>query len=118
MNHNQCKKCGGIMDMHYLLWCPTCDKPEPAMTPIYEFFKVARYIAQHEGYEWKDHKTSWVNKVLGDLDIPGNDCYIPFHVLDDEEEYDIYEHLHQFAAGLIKHFGIQDDTSIILCISW
>jgi len=118
MNNIICPKCGGPMLIHYGFTCPLCDIPQPDTRKIYDFFKIATYIAAHEGYPWgSGNLNSWVRKVLLALDFPGNDCIISYCVLDDPEEY-VTDVEYEFAQGLQKYFDISENDSILLSISW
>ncbi len=119
---SKCTKCGGKMNMHYSLWCPKCDKPEPETVRVLDYFKVARYISAQEGWPYEDssikaHRELWVSKVLSQLEFPGNDCYIPWYACEDEE--DEYEsELWQLDQGLRKYFDLKDGEKVLLNISW
>jgi len=97
--------------MHYVQYCPMCDKPEPKVVTVYEFFKVAMYIVAHEGYD-----RIWVNNVLDCIDFPGNDCTVDYCVIEDEDEDE--EVLRQFNAGLMKHFNLDRGDELMIEISW
>jgi hypothetical protein len=126
MKWGKCKKCNGDLDMHGNKWCPKCDKPKAETCVVLDFLKVARYIAEHEGYPYKDdgsvesHRNTWVYRLMNELEFPGNDCYISWYMLiEDEYEEDERDSLTwQFDQGLRKHYGFKDDELVILNISW
>lgn len=131
MTGEQCKKCGTVLYLHYGAHCWSCDKPEPELKKVFEFFQVAEYIAQKEGYLIESDQKSrllgklsgkdvWRREVLKEIEFPGNDCYISWYISDvhSEESPEDDDVLWQFNQGLIKHFGMQPDDSILLSISW
>jgi len=115
---NKCKKCSGNMEMHYVEFCPMCDKPEDEVVRTLDFYRTAYYIAAHEGYEYKRNNTkSWLHRVLSQMEFPGNDSSINFGWEDDcEEEYE--PELWQYCQGLKKHFGVDGEEGVMLNISW
>ena len=115
-----CAKCGGEMHMHYYESCPMCDKPADKNARILDFFKVAEYIAAHEGYSYdRADIDNWHRKVLAELDFPGNDCYIDwFAPFEDEEEFEPDKPIWQFHLGLVKYFDVKENDKILLSISW
>lgn len=120
MPNKLCAKCGTEMDMHYVLWCPNCSVPVVTKVDVVDFFQAARYIAQQEGYLWKnvDRKVDWVHNVLVDLEIQGNDSYKLWTAIEPDELEACNELSIQFDQGLRKYFGLKDDCSILLNISW
>jgi hypothetical protein len=95
-----------------------CDKPTDQTKRILDFYKVAAYIAAHEGYSWDSNDLrNWPRKVLSQMEYPGNDCYISWGKLDDEDEDEYGTELWQFGKGLEKYFDIGDED-ILLNISW
>lgn len=111
----KCDICDGELDMHFGLWCPRCDKPIPYQADIYDFFKVARYIAAQEELE-KD----WEQKILANTEYPGNDSYIEWYI----GNTDVYDYgpntdcMVQFDHGLMKHFGFVEGDTLIFHFSW
>jgi len=113
---NTCKKCGLELDIHYGAWCPNCDKPEDKNYRILDFFRVAKYIAQHEKYDYSNsNSNNWYRTVLRQLEFPCNDCYIS-HYVDLERDEVVSEQMWQFNKGLKKYFGVPERC--LLNISW
>jgi hypothetical protein len=111
---DRCVKCGGIMDIHYGSWCPICDKPEDQTVRVLDFFRVAKYIAAHDGYPYEnDAVDNWYRNVLREIEFPGNDCYIAWWV--DDPYTTVIE---QFNAGLMRYFDVKPGEKILLNISW
>jgi len=110
------------MQMNYVYYCPMCDKPEPVMTAVLDFFKATAYIAAHMGYSMQNgndsvYKKDWRRELLSRMDIPGNDCYVLWVALEDDEE-DYESELWQFDQGLRNYFNLKDGGTILLNISW
>lgn len=113
-----CSKCGGALDMHYVRWCPSCEPPQSEMRKVFDFFKTARYIARQEGYDQREYEhRDWVNEVLGHLEFPSNDSFIEltpgistFSTTPQESK--------EYFTGLVNHFDIGDNETILLEISW
>lgn len=112
-----CKTCSGKMEMHYVKFCPKCDKPEVNSVRVIDYFRTAYYIAAQEGYNYDNRDPdNWYRTVLGHLEFPGNDCYISLGWEDIEEEYE--PELWQYYMGLKKYFNVNGDDEVILNISW
>jgi|AntRauTorcE11897_2_1112592.scaffolds.fasta_scaffold37918_2 hypothetical protein len=105
-----CPKCGNALDMHYTVWCPSCEIPEPKKRMVYDFFKTARYIARQEGIV----NEGWEQDVLQQLDYPRNDSYIQIYPGLDNTASELGE----YCKGLCNHYDINTNEPIILEISW
>ena len=114
----KCKTCGGKMEMHYVSFCPKCDKPADKIVRILDAYRTAYYIAAQEGYDYSDdYKKNWLRKVLNHMEFPCNDSTIDFGWEDDcEEEYE--PELWQYCQGLKKYFGVNGEEGVMLNISW
>lgn len=108
----KCKICGDKKVMHYVEFCPKCDKPKVNTVKVIDYFRTAYYIAGHEGYDYEP----WIRNALTAMEFPGNDCYISIGWEDEEDEYSTA--LWQYYMGLKKHFGVNGDDETLLNISW
>ena len=117
----KCKNCGTDIEMHYVEFCPMCDKPNDKNYRVLDFFRVAIYIAAHEGYNYtQGHHEKWHNQILKEIEFPRNDCFISWCIREegswDPEGYNLV--LIQFDDGLRKYFNVKDGENILLNISW
>lgn len=114
-----CKKCGCKMEMHYVEFCPKCDKPEDNSVRVIDYFRTAYYIAAQEGYDYNtSNHNNWLRTVLLQMEFPGNDCYISIGWEDEEYEDEYDPELWQYYMGLKKHFNVNGQDEILLNISW
>ena len=82
---------------------------------IFNFFAVAEYIAENEGYD-----RDWIRSVLADFET-GNDCYKLFFISQDE---DLDSPFSQLTRGLVKYFDFREESEdyngdeVLFEISW
>jgi len=51
---SKCEKCGSEKVMHYVKFCPKCDKPEPKTVKIYDLFKCMYYVQANGHPDFKN----------------------------------------------------------------
>ena len=99
------------MEIHYVEFCPMCDKPVDDTVRVLDYYRTAYYIAAQEGYNYsKNDYKNWIRTALNQMEFPGNDCYISIGWEDDEED-EYGTALWQYYMGLKKYFG--DRKSVV-----
>lgn len=98
------------------------DKPKIQTVQTLNLIDVARWISTQEGYPETPHHKAWTHRLMSELEIPGNDCYVSYYLMDDDDIEDFatseYEALYQFDMALRKYYNLNSNDHIVLKISW
>ena len=113
-----CPSCSLPLQIHYGLWCPTCEKPEPKPAYTINLIKSLAWLERH-GFEglkeecWND---------LCEYHNLSNDSYVSVTVftpeeLEKEKEWDItgYEGANKFLEALMTMY---EPGSYLMEVSW
>lgn len=105
-----CEKCNGPMDMHYTLWCPSCDKPEfnKEKDNSLDFIKMLTYLeVRNKGIKERFWDYFWEETEFS------NDSYKVLRLKNEHANPQIQQDL-----SLIKDTWTPKEESILVWISW